>query len=164
MKSDIEISFENKTYKLGPLTFKDLAEYVLWYQYKELEDALIITKDLPDELRLSILKETHERCRTKRWILKDENTGDIVKETFLSWETPEVQQSTETPDGIAQQCYLSLRVNHPDITKELAWRICQPKVINEILDKILQAQGLSREKILTAEEKLPGESIPNQQK
>lgn len=161
MGPDVEIKYEDKTYRLGAITFKDMAEYVLWYQYKEVEETEIVTTKLPKNIREDLIKQAYERCRNKRWIVKDENTGDIVKENFLSWETPEVQESANTLDGIAFQCYLSLRVNHPEITRELANRICTPVTMDRVMAKILQAQGLTKEKIHSGEDNL-GEQIPNQ--
>lgn len=160
MAPDTEIEYDKKTYKLGALTFRDIAEYVLWYQYKEIEEQEIATKCLPQHIRDKILEETHEKCKNKRWIIKDESTGDTISTNFLSWETPEVQQSTSTIEGIRQQCYLSLRVNHPEIRRELADRIVTPLTFNKILEKILAAQGLLKEQL--GDNNQVGEKIPSQ--
>jgi hypothetical protein len=85
MGPDVSIEYDGKKYNFGALTFKDMAEYVLWYQYKEVEEAEITTQKLPKNIREKILEETYERCRNKRWIVKDERTGEVVKEQFISW-------------------------------------------------------------------------------
>jgi hypothetical protein len=162
MGTDVEVVYGDKTYKLAPLRFKEVAEYLLWYQYRELEVAKETTKNLPEELKRDILRATHEECKNKRWVIKDTETGDIVKETFLSWETPEVQESLNTPSGISQQVYLALKINHPEMTLDLANRICQLETYEKILNKVHEALGLTPEKIITAGETLPGELIPNQ--
>lgn len=155
MSPDVEIEFENKKYKFSALNFKTIAEYVIWYQYRELEIQKQVTKDLPVELRDKILVETHKKCQEYRWIIKDTETGEITGEYPLAWDCPEVQQSIRTPEGIAQQAYLSLKNNHPDMTYDLANRICQIKTIDEVLNKITLASGLTPDEI-------PGETHPNQ--
>lgn len=160
--TDVEIEYDSKKYKLGALTFKEIAEYLIWYQYRELEIAKETTKGLPDDLKKDILLKTHEECKNKRWIIKDETTGEIVKETFLSYECPEIQESLNTPVGIMYQAYLALKINHPDMTLDLSNKICSLKTTADVLSKLNEAAGLVAEKIQSAGDKLPGEVNPNQ--
>jgi hypothetical protein len=55
MGPDVSIEYDGKKYNFGALTFKDMAEYVLWYQYKEVEEAEITTQKLPKNIREKIL-------------------------------------------------------------------------------------------------------------
>ena len=146
MSPNVEIEFEGKKYKFGAVGFKELAEYVIWYQYRELEIQKQVTKDLPQNLRDKILEETHQKCRDKRWIEKDEE-GNIIFERLLQWDTPEIQQSLNTIEGIAQQAYLALRINHPEITYDLANRICKLTTYEEIASKLLLASGLTPDEV-----------------
>jgi hypothetical protein len=137
------IPHEGKLYYLSPLTFKEMAEYVLWYQYSELEKQEIVTRNLPQEVRNKILADTHTECKNKVWEYEDEHGAK--KQVPLSWETPEVQQSCNTLEGIQEQLYLGLRVNHPDITKEQVCKIVTLENYSKMLDKILTAMGISPE-------------------
>lgn len=134
------IVHNGKQYYLSPLSFKEMAEYVLWYQYSEVEKQEIITKNLPREVRNNILERTHEECRKKVWRYEDDKGA--TKEVPLSWETPEVQASVNTLEGIQQQLYLSLKVKHPEITKEDACRIVTLDNYAKMLDKMLTAMGM----------------------
>jgi len=137
MGPNIEIEYEGKKYKLAPLSFKEVAEYVLWFKYKEVEEAEFATKNFSPELRQEILSETYKRCRDKIW-----ETASGEKHN-ISWEMPEVQDSCLTIEGIAQQLYLSLKVNHPEVTKEMCSRIVSLETYsNTILDKLLEVNGM----------------------
>jgi len=154
MFPDIDVEFEGKIYKFSPLNFKLIAEYIIWYQYRDLEIAKETTKGLPESLRNKILEETYERCRNKKWVEKDDNDIVVFEKPF-AYDTPEILKSFNTPEGIAQQAYLSLKGNHPEITHDLANRICKLKTYEEILGKISLASGLTPDDI-------KGESNPNQ--
>jgi hypothetical protein len=134
------IIHEGKQYFLSPLSFKEMAEFVLWYQYSELEKQEIVTKILPEEVRNQVLKETHESCRTKVWKYVDEHGAN--REAPLSWETPEVQASCNTLEGIQQQIYLSLRIKHPELTKAQVNKIVTFESYNAMLNKLLSAMGM----------------------
>ncbi len=152
------IIHEGKQYFFSPLTFKEMAEYVLWYQYSELEKQEIVTRNLPQELRNDILAKTHEECRRKVWKYIDEHGAERDKP--LSWESPEVQESCNTLEGIQQQSYLSLRIKHPELTKEKTCEIVTLENYSKMLDKMLAAMGMLPE--LKDERKdLAKKSIPN---
>lgn len=139
----VEIKYKEKVYKLCALTFKDFAEYVLWYQFKELRDAEYATKNLDDSIKEPILKEAYSNCVKKCFIWKDEHGVD--QKAPLSWEQSEVQESLNSVEGIAYQLFLSLRHNHPDVTEQLADEIVTLQTYQQILGKILIVQGLSPE-------------------
>lgn len=132
----VSINYEGKEYKLAPLTFKDLADYILWYQFKELRKAEKTTENFPPELRNKILSETYEKCLNKKY------TDSEGKEYPLSWEMPELQVSLNEVDGIGYQLYLCLKHLNPEITEELADRIVTLETYKGILGKILIVQGL----------------------
>lgn len=134
------IKYNNKDYKLSALTFKDFADYILWYQFTELRAAKIQTKDFPPELRNKILEETYQKCINKRYIDAE------GKPHHLSWELPEIQESLNTIEGIAYQLYLSLRREQPEVTEEIADEIVTLQTYSEILGKILIVQGLEPDK------------------
>jgi hypothetical protein len=134
------IEYQGTYYKLAPLSFKEMAEYVLWYQYSELERQQIVTKPLPSDVRDRILLETHEKCRNKVWRYTDEHGAN--KEAPLSWETPVVQESCNTLEGIREQIYLSLKVNHPEMTKDLACKIVTIENYQNLLNRLMTAMGI----------------------
>lgn len=154
MFPDIEVEYQDKRYTFSPLNFKLIAEYIIWYQYRELDIAKETTKGLPESLRNKILEETYERCRAKKWIEKDEN-GTVIFEKPFAYDTPEILKSFDTPEGIAQQAYLCLKNNHPEMTYDLANRICKLATYEEIVNKIKTASGLTPDDNM-------GESSPNQ--
>ena len=122
-KASVSISDKaGETYKLSPLGFREIAEYILAYKYKEVEEAEYATQHLSPESRKIELDKVYEGCKNKKWTYLDENSGE-EKTAELSWETPEVQESVNTIWGIQQQLYLALRINHPRITKEKASEI-----------------------------------------
>ncbi len=145
-KIDIEIESDGKKYKLGALSFKELAEYVLWYQYKDLEDAKVTTKDLPDDLRNKILEETFNKCKTKRYEYFENGEK---KSGPLSWEIPEIQESMSTCEGIAQQFFLSARIHHPNITKQEISKIVNLANYKEILNKLYEVNGMGASEVET---------------
>jgi hypothetical protein len=137
------IEYKGKTYYISALTFKEMAEYVLWYQYLELEKQEIVTRNLPPELREEILRDTHKACKYKVWKYTDEKGAE--KEAPLSWETPEIQDSCNTLEGIQQQIYLAIRIKHPEVTKELIGEIVTLENYNYHLNKLLTAMGWTPE-------------------
>lgn len=140
----IDIEVNGKTYKISPLSFNEMAEYIQWYQWKEFEEAKLHAKDLPPEMKDRKLEEAYEKCRTKRYTFVEDTTGETKQEP-LSWETPEVQESQSTVDGIAYQLYLSLKINHPEIKLSNVSKIVTLQTYKEIFDKILVINGLSPE-------------------
>jgi len=159
MGADVKIQYEEKEYKLGALTLKEIAQFVLDYQFRDYEIAKERVKGLSLELANKIINEEYVRCRDKRWIELDDN-GAIIFTKFLSWETPEVRAFANTEEGVALQLYYSLKVNHPEITRDFAIKIVNVKSLNEIFNKIMLAQGLLQED-LNKEPNL-GEQKPNQ--
>lgn len=144
MGADVKIKYEDKEYILGQLTLKEISQFVLDYQFRDYEIAKERTKGLSPEVAESIIREEYARCRDKRWVEYD-NNGAIIFTKFLSWETPEVQAFTKAEEGLALQLYYSLRVNHPEVTKDLAAKIVDLKGLNEIFQKVMLAHGLVAE-------------------
>ena len=157
MGADVKIEYEGKNYTLGALTLKDVAQFVLDYQFRDYEIAKQRTKGLSPELADKIVHEEYIKCRDKRWVKIDTN-GATEFTKFFSWETPEVQLFSKTEEGLALQLYYSLKINHPEVTQELAAKIVGLKRINEIFEKIMMAQGLAVED----KEVTLGEQNPNQ--
>ena len=95
-------------------------------------------------MRKEKLDEAYELCKNKKWIYVDENSGE-EKKAELSWETPEVQESCNSIWGIQEQLFLSLRMNHPKITKEKCSEIVSLHNYGRILNKLLTVTGLVEE-------------------
>ncbi len=133
-----------ETFTLSPLGFREIAEYVLAYKFKEVEEAEYATQGFPPDLRKTKLDEAYERCLAKRWVYTDSNTGE-EKSTELSWETLEVQDSCNTIWGIERQLYLSLRIKHSKITKEKVSEIVSLKGYDAIFKKVMVATGFFSE-------------------
>ncbi len=141
MGEHINLEVGDKTYKLAPLGFAEMAEYLLWYQYKEVEDAEKVTKSLSPEMRQKILKDTYDKCKNKCYKYTDSNGEE--KTAPLSWEMQEVQDSSSSVEGLGYQIYLSLKINHPEIKKEDVSKIVTVKTFNDLFDKFMQLQGVS---------------------
>lgn len=132
----ITIKYEGKDYKLSALTFRDFADYILWYQFAELRAAKIQVADFPPEIKNKILEEAYNKCVNKKYIDAE------GKSHPLSWELPEIQESLNSLEGIAYQLYLSLRREHPEVTEKIADEICTLQTYQDILGKILIVQGI----------------------
>ncbi len=133
-----------ETFTLSPLGFREIAEYVLAYKFKEVEEAEYAIINFPPDLRKIKLDEAYERCLSKRYIYTDENSGE-EKSSELSWETLEVQESCNTIWGIERQLYLSLRIKHPKITKEKVSEIVTLHSYDAIFKKVMVATGFFSE-------------------
>lgn len=156
---DLEIiSDAGERYTLSAFSFTEMAEYVLWYQFLDVENVIATTKDYPKEVRDRLIYEAHERCRNKSYKYLDAVTGE-EKEAAISWENAEVQESCMTVEGIAQQLYLSLKINHPNLKKADVSKIVTLASYKEVLDKILIINGLIEP---GSEEEVEGELQPNQ--
>ncbi len=131
----VSIKYKDKEYYFTALTFQDCAAYILWYKYKEYHEDEEQLKDAPDELRINKLAEIFDKCSNKVW----EVDGKTLP---LSWETPEIQDSTNTPDGIIYQAYLALRHKHPDLTLKEADEIVTLETYEKVMQKLLEVQGL----------------------
>ena len=109
---DAEIDAPNgKKYMMSPLSFKELGEFCVWVKFLDYEEAKQIGLD-SDELA-----KAYDKCKkTKTPSISDE----VVLEEFRSFR------------GIAKQLYLSLRINHPDITFAVISKIINMKNMTEI--------------------------------
>ncbi len=134
-----------ETFTLSPLGFREIAEYVLAYKFKEVEEVGYVVQNFPPDLCKVKLDEAFERCLAKKCVYTDENSGE-EKSSELSWETLEVQDSCNTIWGIERQLYLSLRIKHPKITKEKVSEIVSLKGYDAIFKKVMVATGFFSEK------------------
>ena len=141
MGDHIDLKVGDKTYKLAPLGFAEMAEYLLWYQYKEVEEVEKTTKCFSPAMREKLIKDTYDKYKAKCYKYTDENGEE--KTGPLSWETQEVQDSGLTVEGLGYQIYLSLKINHPEINREGVSKIVTLKTFNDLFDKFMQLQGVS---------------------
>ena len=133
---------DNKDYIFSALTIGDLADYCLWFQFKELEDYKRVSSEFVSSASVSKFeKEIYERCLRRRIEFSD----DIVIQSFGSI------------DGIIRQLYLSIRkhdtqknIKSSDITN-----IVLPEDFKMIKDKISFLSGIVVEE---EEDEILGES------
>lgn len=130
---DLVIEDKNgKQYSLAALSFKQLGEYIYWWQFREYTEAkrLNVDKDL--------LEKIYDRCRDKK----------------LGIEHPEIPASMLTPEGISKLVYLMLKPNHPEITEDKVADLVDLTNIDLIANDLLKQAGY-----ITAEETTdePGE-------
>lgn len=157
-KSPLELGHNGKTYELSPLGFAELGKFVLWYKWKEFEEAKLLVANLEDkELARQILSESYNTCKNKRWKYfaspQDELEGKY-SEAEISWEAPEIQKFSSSVEGIAKQLELSLKIKHPEVTSSLCSQIVNLGNYQEVLHKLYEVNGVKAEEL--------GETNPNQ--
>lgn len=152
---------EGKEYRLSPLGFKEISEYVLAYKYKEVEEAKFATKDFTPTARQQEIDKVYAECKAKRWTYMDKDSGE-EKVTELSWEAPEVQESCNSIWGISEQLYLAIRMNHARITREQASALINLHSYSLILNKLMVVNGFTEEESTGEEDEDLGLKIHNQ--
>lgn len=118
-----EIPFEGadgKEYTLSPLGFKEIAEFCIWFQFKEYNQAkqLGVDKDK--------LNEIYEKC----------------KNDPVSFEEERVLKAVIFPDGISKVLYYSLRIKHPNLKEADVSKIINMDMTAIIEQALCQTFGL----------------------
>lgn len=111
---------DGERYKLSPLNFSQLNEYILWYKFKEYNEAKqlgIIDRDL--------LKTIYERCASKDF----------------SFTSPELIASMISPEGCKQLIFLMVKKNHPNVTQSDIDNIIDVLNYEDIATTVLNQAG-----------------------
>lgn len=117
---------DGKTYRLSPIGFKESAEYLIWLQFKPWELFKATCKGLPPEDVKEMGKSIYKECFERK----------------LSITSKEVLESFSTLDGIAEQIYLSLRMCHPELSRNDISKIVTPGNYEEIMNKLDIISGM----------------------
>ncbi|HAI11074.1 MAG TPA: hypothetical protein DCM28_05175 [Phycisphaerales bacterium] len=96
----IEIELGSKTYKMRPLTIADLGDFENWVRQKIIANSMHAARDLPARDRRDLTSEA------------------INAASRVTYDSREAQGMMQSIEGAGQLIYLSLRHEHPDITRE----------------------------------------------
>lgn len=126
-KFEYKSSFDDITYEFSPLTLGNLADFCLWFQYKELHDFKYNASQYLDaDIRKEMQKELYKKCASKTYKLDD----------------PEIAASMMTCEGIIQQLCLSLKRKHPDMTYDKVQEIIPIDDLNHVIKNVYRISGL----------------------
>ena len=130
-KAPIPFTIGDREYRISPLDFKDLGELTERAQWYPLEQAKRGQKHLPPEL-LDAHKETllslYQQCAKA--------TLSLSSPSFFSY-------LAESSDGVAHTLYLSLRHQHPDISKDDVERLLTVGTVGGLVRTVLISSGLA---------------------
>lgn len=135
------VGADGKTYRLSPLGFGEIAEYILWYQYKEYTDFKAVMEQAPlsPDLRSQQELEVFKRCQEKK----------------LAPESRELIESYTTNDGIEMQLYLSLRASNPKFKRSDLSKIINQTNLLSTFKKLEAITGIFP--VQEANKETPGE-------
>jgi hypothetical protein len=105
----IEIELGGKTFKMRPLSIADLGEFENWVRQKIISNAMHAARDLPARDRRDLTSEA---------IRRDLISEAISIASSVTYDSREAQGMMQSIEGAGELVCLSLRREHPDITRE----------------------------------------------
>lgn len=119
---------DGRTYLLSPLGFGEIAEYLLWYKYKEYTDfkTVMVETPLSPALKLTEEERIFRECQAKNPAPED----------------IEVAKSYLTPAGMEMQLYLSLRTSYPGFKREDLTKIINHSNLAHAFKKLEDITGI----------------------
>lgn len=121
VKAEVEFTaLDGNTYKLSPLTLREIGNFCIWVQFREYEIAKQIVSDKDH------LKEIYEKCRLNP----------------ISFDSMGFLEAFGTPEGAVKLFYLSLKIAHPSIKEFDLSKLIALEEIVKITDKVYDISGL----------------------
>lgn len=130
---------DGKDYTFSPLGFRELGQYVNWYQFRRYHIAR------ENGLDKAELRAIYDEC--------SQNTINLT--------SPEVLASFTTLDGIAKLLYLSIKIKHPNVSESDLSSIISFEDFVALSGEVLNITGLANASVDNGEESL-GELQPSQ--
>jgi hypothetical protein len=122
----IEIELGGKTFKMRPLSIADLGEFENWVRQKIISNAMHAARDLPARDRRDLTSEA------------------ISIASSVTYDSREAQGMMQSIEGAGQLVCLSLRREHPDITREqVVSMLANVKQFSELAESLMKISAPS---------------------
>lgn len=122
----IEIQLGGQAYKMRPLTIADLGDFENWVRQKIIANAMHAARDLPARDRRDLTSES------------------INAASRVTYDSPEAQGMMQSIEGAGQLMHLSLRHEHPDLTREqVISKLTNVKQFSELAESLMKISAPS---------------------